>query len=423
MKLKINSNPFMSKEFVTVWLKHFGHNKPVVSFESIPSLLFIKKKLFPIYDNVGKNQTNGITYDINPHAINSFNGVLLIRDVPSYAELNFITSPKDLKILKVRQYKGYLADFSKHPSVDSYLQTNFKSKSRWQIKKHIKKLQMCYTIKIDVWFGIKVQKEQFEKVFQIFRQLLLKRFDAKQQQLHYLNEDQWNYIKDVFYSLIPQKKAAIFIFYANDEIIAINSNFISDEVVFSFLPTFDIDFSKFNVGEMVTYNIFDWCIKNGFRAYDFSKGEYEYKNRWSDTFYNFNYHLIYNENSLKSYLIAYTLYHVYGFWQNLRDKKFNILYRKLLFFVQNFPKTQTRENVYTMTSLDSFPKEFLLDEIVILDDSNKSVLLKPLNEIAYKKNCSINEFKIYKHRIDQYKFLVTVKEAKLLINFQPKKSI
>ncbi len=58
----MTDNPFLSKTYKTSWLKYFSSTKTAYQFNSFSDVTFIKHRYFPIFYNVGKNITNGMSY-------------------------------------------------------------------------------------------------------------------------------------------------------------------------------------------------------------------------------------------------------------------------------------------------------------------------------------------------------------------------
>ena len=75
----------------------------------------------------------------------------------------------------------------------------------------------------------------------------------------------------------------------------------------------------------------EWCFENNYRVSDFSKGDFEYKHKWSNLTYDFNYHILYDSKSIRSRLVANLVSRYFKLKLYLRTKNVNELYRKLKF--------------------------------------------------------------------------------------------
>lgn len=83
-----------SKIYSSTWLKHFGNGLLENKFNFIDNISFVKNKFLPIFINVGKNLSLGISYSkpLNgpvETAKKLKNGVILIYHVPTYYSPDF----------------------------------------------------------------------------------------------------------------------------------------------------------------------------------------------------------------------------------------------------------------------------------------------------------------------------------------------
>ena len=92
------NNPFTSKQFTQIWLKHFHNSKLSHKFDSINHVEFIKTGWLNYYVNVGKNLTKGIYYVINESKSDFRNKTFLIYDVPEYFDVPDVSENSRLKV-------------------------------------------------------------------------------------------------------------------------------------------------------------------------------------------------------------------------------------------------------------------------------------------------------------------------------------
>ena len=98
----------------------------------------------------------------------------------------------------------------------------------------------------------------------------------------------------------------------NDGIpIGINLNYHSENTLFKAITVFDVNYFKFSIGKLSVLNLLYWCFENGYEYSDFSKGYFDYKKIWSNTLYDFNYHILYDKKSIKAILIANSIESVF----------------------------------------------------------------------------------------------------------------
>lgn len=333
----MKENPFLSKTFTKIWLKHFNANRPFYNFNFISDLRFIKSKFLPVYFNVGKNSTNGISYNLNDfnHHNDFKKKVFLIYDVPSYFNINHDNTNSKLKINCINQYKGILTDISEYDSFEDFFQSKFKSKTRYNLRKKQKQLESSFNISYSI-YDDKTTDEEYEFLATHFKNQITKRFDGLKKHNRTINS--WAYYHDVMFQMLKEKKAIIVTVNRDDKPIGMTFNFLGDKILFYAITTFDTDYLKFNIGHTTIMQILKWCFNNNYEILDFSKGETEYKSRWMTHDYHFQNHILYDSKSISATLIAKAISSYFKFKQFLRDKNINMLYTKMKFLVKNKKK-------------------------------------------------------------------------------------
>lgn len=325
-------NPFLSKTFKTIWLKHFNYSKGDFMFNFIPNLAFVKNKYLPIYCNTGKNNTKGIHYSFSNEETKDYKGrVFIIFDIPNY--LNIKTPSKNNKIglHKITQYPGYKIDLEGYSSLQAYKLDVISKKSRYKFKTYAKKINSLVNINSKVYYG-NIDDKTYEFVFNHFKTLLRKRFFSKKTNNNNLSPQEWAFYKEVTLPMILNKEAALFVTYDKDIPIAINLVNFSETTMYDVIRVFDIDYAKYRLGVVGIMKQIEWCIENGFKALDFSKGYFDYKKRWANQPYWLEYHIYYDKKSLFSCLIALAYKQFYTFKLFLRRHDLINYVHKLLFF-------------------------------------------------------------------------------------------
>lgn len=407
-------NPFLSNTYKTIWLRYFSPNKKTYLFNSLPDVTFLKHKRFPIFYNVGKNITNGMSYTLSDLEKNKDfkKRVFLIYDVPDYFDVETDTQNTSLKISKVRQYKGLLEDLNAFDSFDN-LFLNIRSKRRGGLRKKKEQLEHCFNITYKHYCG-EIDKEEYDKKMLVFKDLIAKRFGDLGLDNDILND--WEYYDELIYKMIIEKKALLSTVEDNDVPIAISFSFLSDNILFYSTPTFDIDYLKFNLGHTSIIELLKWCFDNNFTTFDFSKGEYVYKRRWANKEYNFNHHVIYDSSSIIALMFGVYLTNYFKFKQYLRDKKVNFMYSKFKYVLKN--KKTEKENIaqYRVEELD---EQANLDSYNLIDIySNSYSFLKstvfdclssnpePINGVKIYANDQENMF-LVNGKLNKYKILLS----------------
>lgn len=331
----MTNNPFSSDTFTTVWLKIFNEQKSSFQFPYFEQINFVRSNAFKIYSNVGGTNTKGVSYGINPDLLSpNFNDAcFLIYDVPQYFGTK-VLEHENVGFIKLKQYPGFLINAGKYNSLDNYLSSNFSKSSRYKLKKYRKKLEKCFNIEYKMFYG-SIDRSTYDSLFQSFRELLEKRFDDKQVYNNNLDSKEWEFYHSVSYPMILEKKAGLFVIYNDGKPIGITLNYFSEDILFDAITVFDIDYGKFHLGSITIMKLIEWCIQSGFNTMDFSKGYFDYKKRWANLQYDFEYHIYYNRKSSLSKSKAFLISNFYRLKQLLRENGINEKLHKLTYKLNN----------------------------------------------------------------------------------------
>lgn len=390
------NNPFTSSRFVSVWLKHFNSSKPGVAFDFISDLRFIKKSIFPLYINVGKNLTKGMDYHIDLNASDFRRKVFLIYDVPTYFKIEGLPENVGLASKKVFQYKGFLMNLSKFVNSEEYIKNRFSSKNRREFRSNKRRLETCFNISYEFIHG-HVDPDVYKKLFRQFYNLLSNRFSEKQTNYHHLDSIKWDYYTELVYEMINEKKASLLVIFNEKKPIGITLNFHSDKILFETITVFDPDYYKFSIGKISIIKLLDWCYENNIEISDFSKGDFDYKRKWSNREYDFEYHILYDRKSLMSTATAAFVAMYFRFKLYLRERHVNELYRKFLFLSRGGSK-QENEEKYSLVELTGFEASESNYMLIDHKQDQYSFLKKHVFTFLFGNPQWEKELKVYKHK-------------------------
>jgi hypothetical protein len=390
----MNNNPFLSNKFKTIWLKHFKPKNAIYSFKTIKQAQFYKSKFFPLYINIGKNITNGMYYEIDQKE-NDYQGkTFLIHDVPQYFDTNFGLSRK-LKVKKARQYKGFAANLTDFTSFEEYFNFKYKSKTRYNYNKNIKRLEASFNIIYTIYHG-NISEKEYEKVFNSLLLIIERRFDSLGLDNNILSKKE--YYRELAYNMILKKEAVFAVIYSEGEPISISLGFLSDNILFYAITTFDIDYYRYNMGHTSIMKLMNWCFDNNIKIFDFSKGEYEYKDRWSNLEYNFECHVIYDSRSLISLITGLLVYSFFVLKQGLRDRKVNYIFSKIKYIYKELVKSGKKiELKYQVRELPFSEIENEKLKKIDLHNSECHFLKEPLYSYLYSNPQKIDNLKFLKN--------------------------
>jgi Acetyltransferase (GNAT) domain len=390
----MKDSPFLSEIFISTWLKHFNGANKTYSFNFLNGVSFVRHKWLPFYSNVGRNITNGMSYTLINLKINTDfkNKVFLVYDVPTYFNLKTDTKNSSLKIKKIRQYKGFLSFLSEHNDFDTFFTKQFKSSSRYKFRQKQKRLDTCFNIEYPVYYG-DITKEDYNRVIAEFKGLITKRFNEIGKDNDVLST--WNYYEDLIYPMLKNKQAVLIAIVKDRETIGGAICFLSNHTLFYAITTFDSDYYKFNLGHTIINKLMNWCYENDIESFDFSKGEYEYKSRWTNTEYSYECHVLYDSKSIIASTIALIVPNYFTLKQYLRDKNINLLLTKIKFLFKNFNTVKPKKQSYKIENLES-EMDFNKTERIDINNSDNGFLRPIIYDNLYKNSEPIANIQVYK---------------------------
>lgn len=217
-----------------------------------------------------------------------------VGDFPDYLSVKVNNGFANLKVHRVRQYKGFLCDLGGCASASEYLKQNFRGKSIKKIHARMRQFESRYSVTYTFHYG-EIEKEYFDYLFDQFYDLLKKRFDEKKVYNRYLLE--WNAYHELVYPMLLRKEASLLTVFADGNLVAIELDFNFGDVVFGYINAFDSSFGTYQVGDICMMKRLDWMIHHNFKLYDFMMGETFFKVKWSNVTYHYYYHLLYKADS------------------------------------------------------------------------------------------------------------------------------
>ncbi|MBO0322396.1 GNAT family N-acetyltransferase [Muricauda sp. CAU 1633] len=394
-------NPFLSETFTKIWAKSFSKENTPIEVKGVFGPKFYMGK-WGIHTNYGKTHTKGMQYTLE-HSLALKKETLLIFDVPTYFNIPQPQGVKPTKLLRIKQYPGFLIELDSFSSLQDYLQKKFKKSSRYKLNKYSRRLSECFDIKAKMHVGDITQGE-YDLLFDRFRKLLEKRFLDKEEYNNNLDEKEWDFYKKVAYPMIIKNEAGLFVVKNGDLPIAITLVYFSKDIIFDAITVFDIDYAKFHLGSVNIMHLIDWGITNKFQILDFSKGYFDYKTRWATRDYNFEYHILYNSESLSSTAKAVMAKNYFKLKQYLREKDLNRLLNKALFSFRK--KKWDSEN-----TIDEKGKTVVFEEAEVQDDSAlqptdgySPQVIKLFFDFLYLNNESAKDVEVYRGSNGQYLF-------------------
>ncbi|WP_203258678.1 GNAT family N-acetyltransferase [Hyunsoonleella ulvae] len=311
--------------------------------------------------------------------------------VPEYFNLSL----RDEKFLikKIPQYNwGYSILLNEFKSADDYILKQFKSKKRSIIKRYVNRLEECLNIDYKFYHG-DINHVEYLFLMDNLHRMITNRFNQLNETHKNLSE--WNYLKKSTFAKILSKDASLFVIFNNDEPIEISLNYHYDKILFSYVSSFDIDYTKFGLGHVEIYKQIEWCIENGYKLFEMGVGGTDYKRRWSNNIYQYYHYLVYSE---KQTFFMHCVYIKYLIKEFLKSKKINEFIPRMLFLIRRERKNYTNHKLDTgpISDVRTINKKKLASSniINILSDDYK-FLKKNILDFLYLTISKMEDVKVY----------------------------
>lgn len=392
-------SPYSTKLFLEKWKYHFDKNNEQVGYKALKGVRLIKNGIWSTYKNTTSNLTLQHCYEyLNEFQKDLYNKIVMVYDVPDYFQVSDydFTKTDRIRIKKIKEYNGYLIDLKTSIGLDDYLKTNFNSKNRSQFRSYFKKLENSFSISYKMFHG-DMDKEEYDFLIQEFFQLSVRSFDYRKIKNRKLLPNNFGFLKDVFYDMILDKKACIFVIFDGNKPIGICLNYTSKNILFGDSTVYDLDYSKFNIGILMLIKQIEWCFENKINKYDFSKGHFPYKEKWCNVIYSFEHHIIYDSSKIIIRLKVFLIKMLLDLKQYLREHPF----RKHLTTKTFATKRKKIENYQIISPIMVEQKNL---KLIIL--SEYPIIRMAVNDFLFSNPDKKNTLKIYIVESEENIFLI-----------------
>ena len=270
------------------WFKHIKA-KPV----DFLTTMLLKRTAYTYFHAISIKTSRLKINDVQtlPNNTISKHACWIVYDVPDY--LN--TTPySNTKCIKLNTFKGTMIHLKNYNNFEDFMSTKFSSKRRAQFKTLEKRLNISYNITHKIIIG-NCTLSEFNTLFSALYKMLETRFIEKEM----VNDElpYWNYYKEKIHPLIANNEAFISVIYANETPISISVYMISTNAMYGYLKGYDTNYDKYGLGFLDLIKVTQWAFENNIEVFDFLKGHYDYKSKWTDTEYYFQKHIVYNSKS------------------------------------------------------------------------------------------------------------------------------
>lgn len=314
-----------------------------------------------------------------------------VIDIPSFLDVKKIKSQTSFDYKSVVQHNGYCIELKGYETLEEYLENRFSSGSRQLLRSAKKRLELCFDISHKVYYG-DIDKDHYNILFLRFYEMLKRR--AQEKGIENGNLNCWDFYTDSVYYMILNKKASLFVIYDGSEPINITLNLHVKNMVFLFMTAYNIDYSKFRIGHTNWMILLGWFIKNKISVVDFSKGNTNYKKRWANREYFFEYHLFYKTSNIKNRIKVMWISKTLLLKQKLRNININTYYYNLLKILKG-NNARLKQPNYHLINQTLLPENKKLIPVLYRKRADYSFLRRIIYTYLYLSKMHVNQVEIY----------------------------
>jgi len=290
------------------------------------------------------------------------------------------------------------------------------SKSRSQLRRRINRLEACFKIKYTFYFG-EISKEKYDFLFNKLELLIERRF--RQRGDIYSLKSKWESIKENSYELILEKKASLFVIYDGEKPIDICLSYHFQNVMHHLIRSYDIDYSKFWIGQVDILKQIEWCFVKGIKIFDLMWGELIYKTRWCNVISEYEHYFIYKNNHRLKKPFVRLMIKLYKINDFLKQKNIHQFPYKLrvAFSKKNQSMHTEKEYAFKIVNIVKMP----LNDIIVKIDINSeeyAFLRKPTYDFQYLNFEASDTISVFKMNNECNSYIIKGKkrEQKILVS-------
>ena len=328
--------------------------------------------------------------------------VYAIQIVPDFLAIKYDALFNN-KVLK--EYRlGYAAKLNQFTDVKSYVKSQYRDRHARGIFKNIKRLETRFEVSYTLFYG-NIERDKYDFIMDCLHKMLKKRFEERND-TNYIFQI-WPKLYNSLFEYIKLKKASFFVIYNGCQPIQITIQYHFKDILISSVPSYDINYRKFSLGNTALYKQIEWCINNGYSILDLGHGDLPNKRRWSNMIYDFDYHVVYSKDNLKSILSANLEFFKMKIKAFLRSKKADV---KLRNFKNSFSKSSNKIDVnekdHEIINLSSFDDENKTFKKIEWQSIEYEFLMKFVCDFIYYNPVHFNEVQVFQDQSERKNFIL-----------------
>lgn len=353
---------------------------------------FYERKILPnIYTSI---QYQGNSIPLQPRTPKDLKledvATLVVELFPSYFTFQ-INGSYALDIHKIFRVKGYCISIEGSENVENYLKQHFKPNFRTSMRRRLKGLEKCFNVSYKMLYG-NIIRDEYDFIMNALHAMLIRRFAQRNDENMALNR--WKDYHANTFELINEKKASLYVIYDDGKPIQISLSYHRGKILFLAIPSYNIDYSKFGLGNISVLKILEWCIANDYKTLDMGFGAFDYKVKWCNKTYNFEHHVFYTKSSIRSRMLLFSIAIKTKLINYLISKKVNIYYHMLKTAILGKKKSDLIKFDLQMVDNNA---EVLSSYRTIhpLNDESFIFLRSAINDFAYSQFEHVSKIKVF----------------------------
>lgn len=370
-----------------------------------------KREVHKIYNSIHfKDTSNPIYSNTDNDVLKEDIGTMVVELFPSYFTSD-INSGYLHNIKKLFKIKGYCITLDQIENVEGYLRTHFKPNFRTSLRRRLKGLETCFNVSYKMFYG-QIDREEYHMLMNKLQSKLIRRFNQRNDK--HMSLAKWDEYYANIFGLINEKKASLYVIYDDLKPIQISLNYHYDKILFLSIPSYDIDYSKFGLGNISVQKLLEWCIANDYKMLDMGFGAFDYKVKWCNDVYDFEHHIFHKKSSLVSSTLVFLITLKTKLINYLLENKINIHYHRIKSFLFGKKKSdllefETEQADYDLTQPHRYKS------INPFADDNYLFLRRAIYDFLYTNLEHISKIEVYEMERDKSYFIKGEKNLQKII--------
>ncbi len=201
------------------------------------------------------------------------------RDLPQFPSLGVNENSREISKLEIE--KGIICPFIAVPNSTEKLESSLKSKFQKKLKNNLKELEKQHgKVELKLYQDIGSLEQAMDVFFNLHRKKSLSKGDLGRFEKKKAREITFQTAK----YFAEKDLLRLYFLTVNNKPIAVELNLEYEGKMYCHFKSFDPNYSKYRVGNLLTLKVLEECIAKGIVEYNFMQGAKNYKYEWTNKF-------------------------------------------------------------------------------------------------------------------------------------------